>query len=459
MNNRRKQHLLIGVIYLLSAVVSFISGPGPVLSGDSGGYKSELLKHDWSRVLSSFSGKTTRSWPIITFYELVGSTELIVICQFLLMLMAGLYWLHRVTRLNLSAGVEKVCLLVSVLILGSPFVWTFSFQILSEAMTLSFALVAVSTLLALTEKQTHTRWALFHGAVLVSATLRPQFLLVWILSYAILILQASKMSKIRALYEVGLSLAVVTAVLGWWSHNADYWRESTPREAVSTAYYLSEYSPISNKIFEELSVADTIPPCISISKVISDEPSEIWNWLGKVRDCPMGKTWASEFSGHYMKHLVSRPELLWQYLAWSVPRTFGDPGVSSPQISVFPEVLTKTVMGSTSTGQVGGVNSPTNNSTPKIFYDALFFLFFVSLGYEVIVTKRKLFGESRYSPNLYIALSVGFLFVGVFGSLAMASTDLEMARLGLPANVLFRLVTMLLICIQIDNSRERRKQL
>lgn len=460
MSDLKKQRLLLWAIYLLSGAVSYFSGPGPVLSGDSGGYKSELLKHDWERVLSSFSGRTTRPWPIVAVYEAIGSIEIIVLLQFLILLAAGSFWLYRVTRLELSIGAERICLLASVVILGSPFVWTFAFQILSEALTLSFALVALSLVLGLMEKQNHTRWTLFHGTVLISSTLRPQFLLVWIPIYALLILRTVRISRVRTILQMALALGVITAVLGWWSQNADYWREGIPREAVSAAYYLSENSPISSQVFDEMSVSRTIPACISLSEVLSDDPSEIWTWLSKVRDCPSGKVWAIDFSERYTRHLVARPELLWKYLVWSVPRTFGNPDISSPQVSVIPKFLTDTLMGSSSTGQIGGTRLAANNLEPKVFYDALILGFILSLAYRAAAKRLRLSdAEMRDVPYQYILLAVGLLIVGTFGSLAMTSTDLEMARLGLPSNILFRLVVVLMICFQANEIIRRKKQL
>ena len=324
-------------------------------------------------------------------------------------------------------------------------------------MTLSFALVALSAVLSLMEKQNNARWALFHSAVLLSATLRPQFLLVWTPIYVLLIFRTIRISKIRTTFQMTLALGVITAVLGWWSQNADFWREGPSKEAVSVAYFLSEYSPISSQIFDELSVSRTIPSCISISRVFDTDPSEIWTWLGKVRDCPTGKVWAIDFSKRYTRHLVSRPELLWKYLVWSVPQTFGDPGPLSPQVSVMPKFLTDTVMGSSSIGLIGGTRKYTE---PKVFYDTLFLGFFLSLTYQITAKKLKLsHREIRYVPYQYIVLAVGFFLVGTFGSLAMASTSIEMARIGLPSNVLFRLVVVLMICFQANDAMGQKKQL
>lgn len=456
MNRFRRTSKVSGIRWAIYAgfaaalSVARISGPSAVWSGDSGGYKSEAALHDWGRLAESFSGNSTRPWTIVLPFELIGHASAIVNFQFAVYGATSVLMIEMWRR---KIGSDLVFPIIAIIVVSSPFLVSFNFQILSESLSLSmwftYSALVAKILSCSSSWRLNQLWilCLLCVSVLICLT-RPIHAVVIGPVSLVLILQRSfvgaETNRTKGLWLILFVIpAVVSSAVYISSYNSrlhEYWSYGVSREAVSLAYMLSDYSTISNDLVKEVPMLRTPPACVSAEFPLDDDPSQIWTFLHFVRDeCPEAREWAALGLEAVGRFLLLHPAVTLRYLLSVAPSSLAWPSLTAFWTPI-PSDLHRHLLGSEWTAVGGVVNE--SRSGPGFSFPVLWFLPAVSffarlrLGHGAVTRVPALNGFQRISIAFVLVLALSVWAVSL---LLVPSTSIEMARLTIVPVTLFHL--------------------
>lgn len=457
MNRFRRTSTVSGIRWAIYAglaaalSVARISGPSAVWSGDSGGYKSESALHDWRRLSESFSGNSTRPWPIVLPFELIGDASAIVNFQFAIYGASSILMIEMWRR---KIGSDLVFPIVAAVVVSSPFLISFNFQILSESLSLSMwftysALVAKSL-------SSNSSWrnnqllilCLLWMSVLICLTRPLHAVVIGPVSLVVILRQSLVGAETKRAKGLWLILFVIPAVVCSAAYTSSYnarlhayWSNGVSRETVSLAYMLSDYSIISSDLVEEVPVLRTPPACVSAEFPLDDDPSQIWTFLHFVRDeCPEAREWAVLGLEAVGRFLILHPAVTLRYLMSVAPSSLAWPSLTAFWTPI-PSDLHRHLLGS-EWAAVGGVDNESRSgpgfSFPLLwFLPAVIFVARLRLEHGAVTRVPALNGFQRISIVSVLLLALSVWAVSL---LLVPSTSLEMARLTMVPVTLFHLV-------------------
>lgn len=454
--------LIIGHPIELVAIILFSSawffGPGPILSGDSGGFKNPDLATDWQRLAASLIGNSTRSWIVIFPFEIISDLRMIVLFQWIMWCIAFIALSRTAKAIFNSNGLLKLVSQLLVLVLfASPFYSNFNNHILGDSLTISLTAIGLSSITFLfVEKQRTPILAMIIG--LSASFIRPHLLLIFVpLAYLIWKKLKDDQSAQTRSANIRRFLAPVLLtsflVVGYWQANTDAWAKYLARETFSAVHTLSEYSPISKQLAQHIS--DRLPPpsCFPVTKgtpAIAEKANELIYSAG---ECSGANSWSKEYIGEYYKYLLTHPTDLAVFSAWALPRSLG--ASSNPAgTSLLPNAVFDFVLGSREGAYPGGQRG-TGFANPTFFYQPLLGVFFIAVFLRI---RARFAGQRFLDGTSKLMLIAGCALVGaIFGALLMPSTELEMARQGSAFSFAFKFLTLLILMHLLGSSKWGKK--
>ena len=421
-------------------------------SGDSGGYRDPTHRN-FELVRWSLEGHWLRSPTIIIPFTLLGSDRAIEIGQAVALGLAFTFLILTVFRITcISASTKAVVGFLLATMLLSPAMLSWNLQILSEALAVSYALVALACSLRFLLRWNPAWLVAAAAAAMLAISAKPPMTLVFLplILAGIVIVgwralanrddRGTKRLLVPAAAITGAVVLLGTGLLYASLQSNARLDSGIPNQKDSLVHLISVQDPINGAIRHSLQ-SSGIPSCVPLGHAVS--VSQIYVLEDSlIHSCPQFTKWSvAHYDSWYLGFLLDHPGKTRLVLSDLLPYSLGD-DLNQQVVSVVIPPLSAAIWGSTSVpnAQVQ-VASPI--LAPLAFEDAIYAaVLAVNVGGIWLFLQRRRRLEFRgerlllYCFLLYIIDTAACVIV--WQVLFMPLSGIENARLALEGNVLMR---------------------